>query len=273
MSPLTVLKRLQTHRLGLVLRLPPPPLRGPLSDDVLERVAADLLDHFRATDEQEAFVFLVELTQQRVLAIARRIVRAQSSFLDPEELVAAFMTNLFTDLRPNQPRVKHLLGLAYTIMKFEALTQLRGQRRVRRRQERYSRLNRESALLGDPSDEVERREAMVGLRRQGTLLLSIVGRCFEGLSDRDRRVLSLREIEGLTYDDLALRMDVPRSQVGMVLKRARGRLARTIDETMDALGGRRRPDADLCGTGPRMTSRPSATLRGSLTDHMRERSP
>lgn len=251
MSTPSVLRRLRDHRLGQLLDAPQLPERGPLPDDLLERLAADLLDRFRARDDREAFAFLVELTQPRLSAIARQITRAQASFLAPEELVAAFLSGLFTDVRPGQARVQRFLSLAYWVMVCEARTQFRGNQRRQRRQERFGRAHRLTLRPRDPAQVVAQREVLGGLRRQGTLLLSVVCQCFERLPERDRRVLSLRELDGLSYDDLAVRMDVSRKQIGMVLKRARERLARAIEGTMESLGQAPGP-----GPGPRGSPRP-----------------
>ena len=54
--------------------------------------------------------------------------------------------------------------------------------------------------------------------RQGRVVLAYL------VAERDRLVLLARDVEGLPYADIAARLGLPGAQVGMIVKRARGRL-------------------------------------------------
>ena len=82
-------------------------------------------------------------------------------------------------------------------------------------------------LLGDPGPEVtaESRQQLEDLR--GAL---------RSVSDLHHRILVLRELEGLSYREIAARLEMSRPMVESTLFRARGRLA---EEYQELISGRR----------------------------------
>jgi len=231
----------------------------PRDDAHLDRLAAPLLHRFREQDDTAAFTLLVELTQRRVSRIALQVTRQLAMAIDPEDLVAAFFARLFTDVRKRQPVVQHFLGLAHTSMRNDALNQLRQYKRAQARHTVWT----EQRLLekvADPSVQAEDNEQVAILRRFGTVFLSVLGQCFHELSERDRRVLIAREVDGLTYDGIAETLALPRNQVGMIVKRAREHLSQRIRGTFTRMG--RQAD----GTPLPVQALRAATGAGSASD-------
>jgi len=210
-------------------------LRNELHVDL---AAGWLLRRFREADDAEAFTALVELTRPALHLIARQVARQLAMALDPEDLVATFFARLFTDVRKRQPLVRRFLGLARTAMRNDALNQLR---QFKRAQARHAIWGRQSLFekWADPALQAEQKEQAAVLRRLGLFFLCVVNQCFHELPERDRRVLLAREMDGLSYDEIADALSLPRAQVGMILKRARQHLADRIGESF-ARGGRRR---------------------------------
>jgi len=225
-------EKLRQSPLGAELQIPEP--FEPGNDEHLEQVAGQLLQRFRLHDDVEAYVALVELTQGRLSQIAEGVARRLALMIIPDELVAGFMSRLFTDVRKPYPGgpVRRFLKVAYTMMRFDALNQLRSLRRAQKRDTHFEEFETLRRQPLNPSQVAEVREDGVKLAHLATLLLALVGRCFHDLKIRDRRILICREIEGLSYDEIAAAMDLPRSQVGMILKRARLRLATRIDRAL-----------------------------------------
>src|SRR5262249_20760438 len=91
----------------------------------LDAAASFLLDRFHETNDAAHLALLWELTQRRLREIARSITRQHALAADPDDLVAAFFTRLFTDVRRPQARVRRFLGLAHTAMRNDARNQLR----------------------------------------------------------------------------------------------------------------------------------------------------
>lgn len=249
-------------RLGLpVTALPLPDGFDLRRDAHLEALAAELLQRFRTRDDVEAFGLLVETSQDRLVEIARGIARRLALVADAEDLVAAFLARLFADVRPDQPRVHHFLGLAYTAMRFDALNQLRLHRRARRRGERWEEMVARWRRPVDPAVEVDGREQAAEVRRLGTVFLLVVDACYHGLGARERRVLHEREILHHSYQQIAETLDLPRGQVGMILKRARERLAHRIATALQRMG---RP-----GGVPAPGATPPPTARHLVPDRSR----
>jgi RNA polymerase sigma factor (sigma-70 family) len=239
MTAQAAMRRLARHPIVHLLPVPVP--FDVRDDEALEQVAGALLSRFREHDDSEAFTFLVELCYERLVNVAKRTAWGHAVILDPDDLVASFVARLFTDVRKGQPPVRHFLGLAYTMMRFEALNQLRSHRRARKRCLAYGELQADLHTPVDPAVLVDELEQTQGMQRLGTVFLIVVNHCFHSLRDRDRHALTLRELEGHCYDEVAALLCVPRSQVGMILKRARMRLARHIDEMLEALHRRHTP--------------------------------
>jgi len=129
--------------------------------------------------------------------------------------------------------VRRFLGLAHTAMRNDARNQLRQHARSWRRM-----LSFQSSLAEppDPSRELDEREQHDACARLGLFLLALVAECFHALSVRDRQALLLRELDGMSYEQVAAGLGVPENQVGTIIKRARGRLARRLTAALDGAG-------------------------------------
>ena len=197
----------------------------PHNDLHVDEVAGFLIDRFRGENDVEALALLYELCHRRLREIARQVTRQLALAIDPEDLVSGFMSRLFTDVRRPQPRVRRFLGLAHTAMRNDARNQLRQHARAWRRM-----LSFQTSLAEpvDPSRELDDREQTAACARLGLFVLALVAECFHGLSVRDRQALLLREVEGQTYEQVAAALGVPNNQIGTIIKRARGRLARRM---------------------------------------------
>jgi RNA polymerase sigma-70 factor (ECF subfamily) len=206
----------------------------PASDADVEGLAGGLLHLFRQNDDRAAFELMFELCVRQLMDMARRITRRVGLAIDPEDLVSTYMCRLFTDLRKDQPRVRSFFGLSYTAMRNEALNQVRLLRRAQARHLAYDRWLRDHHGPSDPAVVTDHAEQIDQVRRLGAVFLAIVSRCFHQLGERDRRILLAREVDGLSYDEIAETLELPRGQVGMILKRARERFGRNIAATFAA---------------------------------------
>jgi RNA polymerase sigma factor (sigma-70 family) len=204
----------------------------------LDSAAAFLLDRFHATNDSQHLALLFELTQRRLHEIARGITRQHALAVDPDDLVAAFFTRLFVDVRRPQPQVRRFLGLAHTAMRNDARNQLRQSTRA---QARSATFQATLPCPPDPAAEMARAEQDELCARVGLFMLAVVGECFHRLAERDRRVLLLREVQGLTYERIAAETGLPENQVGSVLRRARERLATRLGRVLAAHENAREP--------------------------------
>lgn len=208
-----------------------PPDFDPRNDLHLDAAAELLLARFHATNDAAQLALLFELTQRRLREIARSVTRQLALALDPDDLVAGLFTRLFTDVRRPQPRVRRFLGLAHTAMRNDARNQLR---QAARAQARGQAFQASLAAPPDPAAELADAEQAAACARLGVFVLALVGQCFHALSERDRRALLLREVDGLSYEELSGALSLPVNQVGSVLRRARGRLATRLARCLAA---------------------------------------
>lgn len=210
-----------------------PPLGDfdPDNDLHIDAVASFLIDRFYTENDVEALALLFEIGQKRMREIAHKVTRQLAIAIDPDDLVAAFITRIFVDTRRPRPRVRRFLGLAHTAMRNDARNQLRQHARAWRRMRSW---HAQLPPPADPAMLADDRDQIARYARVGLTLLVIAGRCYHSLRDRDRRVLLLREVDGYTYEQLAEALRVPANQVGTVLKRARARWASRIAEVLAA---------------------------------------
>ena len=227
MVPHRLLERLS--RLDVDGEGPDPSGFDPSDDRQIDELACFLLQRFHREDDVDALALLFELAHDRLVEIARSVVRKLSLAADPDDLVMGFMTRLFTDVRRPQPTVRRFLGLAHTAMRNDGLNMIRSANRARLRHEAY---HSTLKTVCDPIDDVDDAEQLETISRAGVWMLAVVGHCFHELSERDRAVLMAREVDGLSYRDIGERLSLAENQVGTVLKRARRRLAERIASTL-----------------------------------------
>ncbi len=204
----------------------------PQRDEHVDLLAAQLLQRFRETDDPQAFDLLVRLTQPRLTALARRAVRELRPGVEAEDLVAGLYARLFTDLRRDRPPVRNFLGLSHTALRNDALNQLRRQRRAEARGRAWQQL-RAGECEPDPIAVADDREQAAHLQQLASLVLLVVAGRFARLPERDRLVLQARELDGLSYNEIAVTFGVPRGQVGMIVLRARKRLTARLRESLE----------------------------------------
>ena len=78
-----------------------------------------------------------------------------------------------------------------------------------------------SCAFCDPERDLEIRE-----------LLDVLGKALSSLSAEQRRVIELRDLDGLEYQEIAERLDVPVGTVRSRLNRARNRVRETSDRVL-----------------------------------------
>ena len=78
-----------------------------------------------------------------------------------------------------------------------------------------------SCAFCDPERDLEIRE-----------LLDVLGKALSSLSAEQRRVIELRDLDSLEYQEIAERLDVPVGTVRSRLNRARNRVRETSDRVL-----------------------------------------
>ncbi len=163
-----------------------------------------LLERLRAGDAR-AFEALVIAHQHRVFGVALRMLRNRAEAEEVAQEVFLRVHRAIDDFRGEAK----LSTWLYAITSRLCLNRLAsGERRMAREGEET--LARLASGDDDPADTMERSELETALRR-----------AIAGLPDERRIVVVLRDVEGLSYEEIAAALDLPLNTVRSRLHRAR----------------------------------------------------
>jgi RNA polymerase sigma-70 factor, ECF subfamily len=151
--------------------------------------------------ERDAFRYLVERYQSEALGHARAILAdredaldaVQEAFLDAYQALGRFEVS------------RQFYPWFYTILRNRCFKMLRGHRK-------NVEVSLEGALILAPSSEAPPEDRLA------------LERALVGLSPDERELVTLKHLDGLSYDELAERLEVPRGTVMSRLFYARKRL-------------------------------------------------
>lgn len=200
---------------------------------------ADLLSRLRA-GEEAAYQELVRANAGRMLAVARRILRCES---DAEDAVQEAFTQAYHAL-PRFEGHALLSTWLHRIVVNACLIRLRKRKRrgeksleelLPRFQEDGHRLDVADPWPRDALAQLEAREVRAAVQK-----------AIDSLPERHRCVLMLRDIEGLSSEEVAERLGIRADAVKMRLHRARQALRTLLDPQ---LAGRGAPCADTSPAG------------------------
>ena len=176
----------------------------------------ELLERARNGDSQ-AFGLLVERYQRRVVGVAQAVVHNQD---DAIELAQETFVRAYENLAKFESRSSFSTWL-YRIAANLSID-------FRRREGRHQVLRGEAA-----ENEINRLPSPQGDSYQETVRTELSRRINEALKEltpEHRAVILLREVEGLSYDEISEVLQVPRGTVMSRLHYARGRLRATLKD-------------------------------------------
>jgi len=142
----------------------------------------------------------------RALAIARRILGDPA---EAEDLVQEVFSRLWNGELPFQGRASCGTWL-YRVMVNRSINGLRARRRRARLE----------LAPGEPADP----ESTAAARERYQQVMGTLGQ----MSSQHRDLLVLRELQGLSYPEIALRLGIPEGTVKSALSRARARLEQLL---------------------------------------------
>jgi RNA polymerase sigma-70 factor (ECF subfamily) len=189
----------------------PPPIISLSDEDLMSRVAAD---------DERAFTELVGRFQGRVINLISRVLNDREC---ADDLAQEVFVRVFVHRRNYRHGSKFSTWL-FTIAANLAKNEIR--RRVRRRN--WFSLDALQEVLKDSApqlaDPTEGRETT--LEREQ--LQEAVGRAIATVPEKYRVALVLRDIEGLSYEEIAQVLQIPGGTVRSRINRARGMLKRKL---------------------------------------------
>jgi hypothetical protein len=184
----------------------------------VDRAATALLSSFRKDDDVEAFTLLVDLTQDRLAALAGDVARELGLAEDSGQLVVNFFEGLFVDLSAS-----------------DGSTAFLGQTAAKMRENAEAWI-RDMALADPHADPDIPRSWDDGQAQprppQADLLARVTRVCFHGLDLPFRRALRARDVEGLSPAEVGQRLELSPADAERLLGDATVRLAEAIDRSM-----------------------------------------
>jgi len=203
------------------------PDRDPQSPAALSLSDEDLMARV-AVDDQRAFTELVRRFQGRVTNLISRVLNDREC---ADDLAQEVFVRVFVHRRNYRHGAKFSTWL-FTIAANLAKNEIR--RRVRRRN--WFSLNALQEVLKDSAiqlaDPTEGRES----RMEREQLQEAMGRAIATVPEKYRLALVLRDIDGLTYEEIAQVLGIPGGTVRSRINRARGMLKRKLQPLLRKAG-------------------------------------
>ena len=195
------------------------PDRDPASPPVLSLSDEDLMARV-AEDDERAFAELVRRFQGRVMNLVSRVLNDREC---GDDLTQEVFVRVFVHRR-NYRRGSKFSTWLFTIAANLAKNEIR--RRVRRRN--WFSLNALQEVLKDSAiqlaDPTEGKES----RMEREQLQEAMGKAIATVPEKYRLALVLRDIDGLTYEEIAQVLGIPGGTVRSRINRARGMLKRKL---------------------------------------------
>jgi RNA polymerase sigma-70 factor (ECF subfamily) len=195
------------------------PDRDPASPPILSLSDEDLMARV-GEDDERAFSELVRRFQGRVMNLVSRVLNDREC---GDDITQEVFVRVFQHRRNYRRGAKFSTWL-FTIAANLAKNEIR--RRVRRRN--WFSLNALQEVLKDSAiqlaDPTEGRES----RMEREQLQEAMGRAIATVPEKYRLALVLRDIDGLTYEEIAEVLGIPGGTVRSRINRARGMLKRKL---------------------------------------------
>lgn len=214
-------------------------------------VANDLMDRYRRTGAADVFDALVRLVGGQLLARVRSRLRGVAPWLDPQEVLQDAIINIYRyPGRFDASRPGAFAAWSARIVDNAIRRQLRRRRSGPQIASSPSELLDQHADVHarEPSAEAQRQEECGRLDAAFRLLLWFYLAAFQSLSERERFVLHMVEVQQKRYVEVAALLAVRPEALKMVVFRARRRILERIGRQLrralpTPVGSREQPQA------------------------------
>jgi RNA polymerase sigma-70 factor (ECF subfamily) len=201
----------------------------------LDQLATTLMDDYRRSRSREVFDELIEVTRGQLMARVRSRVRFLGKGVDPEELLQDAVINIYRyPDRFDASRPGAFRAWSSTIVDNSVRRYLRNQRTgVDLAFVPVEMLAQEPDRgIADPAQRVAQQEISQQMAATFGVFLMVYLQAYESLSQRERFVLHMVEVNGMRYADLAEIMTIRPEALKMVVFRARQRIMKRISRVV-----------------------------------------
>ncbi len=215
-------------------------LEGEGDEGFENRIGTGLMALYRDTRSERVFEALYGFARPAVLLWIRGLLRRNRSRLDPAELLQDTFVNVYR--YPSAFREDHAGSFRVWVRTIAGNIVRRACSSKRRVsfQELPEGLQEPEDLRESPVLSAEADEQQTILRSAWVIFLWHYSRSWSELAPRDKKALHLVEVEGLSYQEAGRLLKVGRSNMKMIVFRARLRIARRMRASMRGQSARAR---------------------------------
>jgi len=232
-SPIAAMKRFpaitaQLHERGVSLQK----LEGESQEALENRLTTQLMALYRDTRSERSFEALYAVSETSVLQWIRRLLSRGNAHLDPVEMLQDTFVNVFR--YPKSFRDEHVGS--YRVWVRTIAGNIVRRARGRTLAHPVQALPEGAGELADscatPESNAQVGEQVRGLQGAWVIFLLHYSQAWKELRPRDQQALLLVEVEGRTYIEAGEILGVGRSNMKMIIFRARKRIAAAMQKAM-----------------------------------------
>ncbi|MFN3244416.1 MAG: RNA polymerase sigma factor [Planctomycetota bacterium] len=236
-------------------------------------VSTCLMDSYKDTGDPAVFALLFELNRASFLYAIQCNLRRSYHHVDPQDVLQEVFLNIYRyPHRFQADRADAFRGWGHRIARNTLLKFLKGQTRL----SCFTAIDEETVQPEDvrarrPDRAASEAESAVTVNHAYMLYLQLYMLHFQRLSAKERRALTMVEIEGSSYREAAAELAIRLENLKMVIFRGRRKIFRGMERSLAELQAR--SDAADAGQQPAARSQRSLRARSRGDRPLRSASP
>jgi RNA polymerase sigma-70 factor, ECF subfamily len=217
------------------------PIEGeppPQGQDLSDWVSTCLMNAYKQSGDPQVFGLLFELNRAAFLIAVQGKLRGSPIHLDPQDVLQEVFLNIYRyPHRFLADRADAFRNWGHRIVRNTLLKFLKGESRTGR----HLALEDEIPLPEDvharsPERAAVESESAQTVNHAYLLYLNLYLMHFQRLSEKERRALTLVEVEGISYKDAAADLCIRLENLKMVIFRGRRKIFRGMAQSLEYLG-------------------------------------
>jgi RNA polymerase sigma-70 factor (ECF subfamily) len=200
-------------------------------------VSTSLMDCYKQTGEPAVFALLYELNRASFLQAVQARLRRTYQHIDAQDVLQEVFLNIYRYPHRFHPdRADAFRGWGHRIARNTLLKFLKGQSRVAQFHDLDDEVVQPEDVRGRrPDRAASEAESAVVVNHAYLLYLQLYLQHFGNLSPKERRALTLVEVDGVSYKDAALDLGIRLENLKMVVFRGRRKIFRGMEQSLGLL--------------------------------------
>jgi RNA polymerase sigma factor (sigma-70 family) len=198
----------------------------PLRLDTLEDLCRALLEQFEETGKTRFFELFYAITRHLFTAYTHKMLKKYGARVEPMTITNGLYAIIFRKLTAPHEKIPldYLLPWCYRVI-------VNVTREEKRKILHHATLSRTDSAENSPNSQLDRMILVEEESHNARLLERVMEiLCYgeKGLSDRDRNIMQLFYLEDMPLKEIAATTGLTQSNVGVILKRARAKIAKIV---------------------------------------------